>query len=319
VSAFTEGHFQAILSNLPDGYCPLRLSCIQVAQLLILKVMATKYIITIKKSIMKKFSFILTVVAFYCNVNVALAQDHPVLHTSPRWEECSIQLDPSLTQGAFHQFTKEAALVTYFRPLTDAKPTGAKNFEFSILQWQTAIDDSDAAWNDTFVHISPTHYLFEGPRLAFPGLTFRAGVTKKLDVGAYFTKSPGANYGFYGGQLQYNLVNNMEKKWSASARASFMSLYGPQDVKFNSYGVDLIASKEFRLYSDWAFIAPYVSVSSYVSTSRETTEAVNLKNESAMGAQTAVGAVLKLSIARLGVEYNFAKVNSLSFKIGVAF
>jgi hypothetical protein len=268
---------------------------------------------------MKKISFILTVVAFYCQLHVALAQDHPVLHTSPRWKECSIQLDPSLTQSAFHQFTKEAALVTYFRPLTDAKPMGAKKFEFAVLQWQTAIDDSDAAWNDTFVHISPTHYLFEGPRLAFPGLTFRAGVTKKLDVAGYFTKSPGANYGFYGGQLQYNLLNNVEKKCAASARANFMSLFGPEDLKFNSYGLDFIASKEYLIYSDWASIAPYVGVSAFLSTAKETSALVDLHHENAMGSQCLVGAVLKLSVARIGVEYSFAKVNSLSFKIGASF
>jgi hypothetical protein len=32
-----------------------------------------------------------------------------------------------------------------------------------------------------------------------------------------------------------------------------------------------------------------------------------------------VGAVARLSVARIGVEYNFAKVNTLSLKIGVSF
>jgi hypothetical protein len=267
---------------------------------------------------MKNFRFILAALAFSYISNFSLAQEVK-LHTSPRWKECSFQLDPSLTQAALHQFTKEAALVTYFRPLTDAKPMGQKNFEISILKWETAIDDTDAAWNDTFVHIDSTHYLFEGPRLAFPGVTFRAGVTDKLDVGVYFTKAIGANYGFYGGQLQYNLVNNIEKKWAASARASFMSMFGPEDLKFSSYGLDLIASREFAIYSDWAFISPYVGVSTYLSTARETADAVNLKNEIVQGAQAVAGAVVKLSIARVGVEYSFARVSSLSFKIGVAF
>jgi hypothetical protein len=38
-----------------------------------------------------------------------------------------------------------------------------------------------------------------------------------------------------------------------------------------------------------------------------------------MGGQAMVGAVLKLSVARLAVEYNIAKVNTVSMKIGVAF
>jgi hypothetical protein len=42
-----------------------------------------------------------------------LAQDanHPKLHVNPRWKECSFQIDPSLTQAAWRQFTREAGLV----------------------------------------------------------------------------------------------------------------------------------------------------------------------------------------------------------------
>ena len=65
----------------------------------------------------------------------------PQLHGNGRWKECSIQLDPSLTQRAWRQFTKEAGLVAYFRPLVDAEPLGRGRFEVSAVQWETAIDD----------------------------------------------------------------------------------------------------------------------------------------------------------------------------------
>src|SRR4026207_104649 len=48
----------------------------------------------------------------------------PHLHVNSRWDECSIQLDASLTQKAWRQFVQEAGLVAYFRPLIDAKPMG---------------------------------------------------------------------------------------------------------------------------------------------------------------------------------------------------
>src|SRR5687767_7461576 len=88
--------------------------------------------------------------------------EHPHLHVNPRWKECSFQLSPSLTQTAWRQFTREAALVAYFRPLSDARPMGKGHFELSVLQWKTGIDDHDDAWNDTFVHPDSAHYLFEG-------------------------------------------------------------------------------------------------------------------------------------------------------------
>src|SRR5437870_3608433 len=122
----------------------------------------------------------------------AEAQTHPKLHINPRWTECSFQIDPSLTQSDWRQFTGEAGLVTFFRPLADAAPMGRGRFEVSALQWKTGIDDHDAAWNDTFVHPDSTHWLFEGEGLAFPGLMFRGGVGAKTDVAGYFTKNPNA-------------------------------------------------------------------------------------------------------------------------------
>lgn len=265
---------------------------------------------------MKNLLFSLTMLS--AAVGTSLAQDTK-LHVNPRWDECSFQLDESLTQSAWRQFTREAALVSYFRPLTDAKPMGVLNVEFSLLQWSTAIDDSDPAWNNTFVHPDSTHWLTEGSSLAFPGLMARVGVTDRLDVGAYWTKNPHANYGFFSGQLQYNLIDNPEKKWAASARLNFSSLYGPEDLTLRVYGMDVLASKEFTLYKNWMTLSPYVGVSAYVSSSHEMTAVVELEDEILGGGQAMVGALLKLGMGRLGVEYNFAEVNTFSLKVGVGF
>jgi len=239
----------------------------------------------------------------------------PHLHISSRWDECSIQLDPSLTQAAWRQFTQEAGLVAYFRPLSDAQPMGKGKFEVSLLQWETRIDDGDAAWNDTFVHPDSTHWLFEGSGLKFPGLMVRAGVSNKTDLGLYVTKNPNANYGFFGGQVQQNLVGGSTGIWAAAARLSFVTLYGPEDVDFTVLGWDLVASREFPLTS-WAAVSPYAGVSSYFTMSHEKSDAVNLHNEYVGASQAMVGAALKMSGARLALEYNKARVNSISMKVG---
>ena len=174
--------------------------------------------------------------------SAASAQTEPKLHITHRWNECSFQIDPSLTQSAWRQFTEEAGLVTFFRPLSDARPMGRGKYEVSIVQWKTGIDDKDAAWNDTFVHPDSTHWLFEGSGLQFPGLSGRVGLGDKTDVAAYFTKNPEANYGFYGVQVQHALLRDAESKWAAAARASVVSMYGPADLDFRVYGADLVAS-----------------------------------------------------------------------------
>jgi hypothetical protein len=248
----------------------------------------------------------------------ASAQGIPKLHINPRWKECSFQLDPSLTQAAWRQFTQEAGLVVYFRPLAGAGTLGKGKFEVSALMAKTGIDDADAAWNDTFVHPDSAHVLFEGNGLEFPGLMVRAGVTDKMDVNAYVTKSPGANYGFYGAQVQRALLGGPASKWATSARVSFVSMYGPEDLDYTVYGADLVASRQVRLTS-WASVSPYAGVSGYLGSSHEKTSAVNLEDEHVLGAQANVGAALQISAARVAVEYNAAKVRSVSLKLGVGF
>lgn len=241
----------------------------------------------------------------------------PRLHVNPRWRECSLQLDSSLTQAAWHQFTREAGLVVYFRPLADARPLGKRNFEASLLQWKTGIHAADPAWNDTFVHPDSAHWLFEGDGLEFPGLMVRAGVTETTDIAAYVTKNPRANYGFYGAQLQRALVGG-SSKWGVAARLSFVSLYGPEDLDFSVYGVDLIASRTIAL-SRWASVSPYAGISHYLARSHEKTAAVNLDDEMVAGGSRSFGAALNVSAARLGVEYSAARVGSFSIKLGVGF
>ncbi len=242
--------------------------------------------------------------------------DHVKLHVNPRWKECSFQLDASLTQAAWHQFTQEAGLVAYFRPLTDARPMGRGNFEVSMLQWQTNIDDDKPAWNDTFVHPDSTHWLKEGKGLKFPGLTARMGVTSRTDVAVYFTKNPEANYGFYGAQLQQNLFEDASGNWNASARTSFMKLYGPADLDFTTFGADLLVSRRLTV-SKWMKLSPYAGLSSYLATSHEKSAVVNLADEHVLGAQAMLGAELQLSKARLAAEYNVSRVTSFSLKIGI--
>ncbi len=266
---------------------------------------------------MKNFKSIVIAVLTILTANFTFAHG-PHLHVSNRWKECSFQLDPSLTQEAWHQFTEEAGLVTYFRPVTDARPMGKGRFEVSILQWNTKIDESEDAWNNTFVHPNSEHWLIGGEELPFPGLTVRAGVSRKIDVAGYWSKRPGANYGVAGAQIQYNLINDTAREWAVSTRASMNCLYGPADLNLYTAGFDLLASRNFT-YNSHLSISPYAGISSYASHAHEKTDAVNLNDEYISGLQGMAGAVAKIYFARLGVEYNFAKVNTFSYKLGVNF
>jgi hypothetical protein len=264
----------------------------------------------------QSLSFIAGAVAIVLLSTPTSAQNRPKLHVSSRWKQCSIQLDPSLTQSAWHQFTQEAGQVVYFRPLADAQPTGRGNFEFSFMQWQTNVDDNTSAWNDTFVHPDSTHWLYEASGLQFPGLAFRAGVTPSTDVGVYFTKNPQANYGAYGVQLQQNLVRSGAEGWDVSARASFVTLFGPEDVDLNVYGVDVVTS-----WKHWRFgraaLVPYAGVATYLASSHEKSAVVNLADERVLGAMATAGAALQFSVVRVSAEASMSRVPSIAMKVGI--
>ena len=235
-----------------------------------------------------------------------------VLHVNDQWEDCAMVIDPALTQTAWHQFVTEVGLVSYFRPLASARPLGPGSFELAVLRWSTRIDDADPAWNDTFSHPDPTHWLFEGNALMIPGLMLRAGVTDRIDVGGYVTKNGAANYGLFGGQLQYSLLNNPTTNLAAASRLSFVRLFGPDDMTVSVYGLDFLVSKDFSRYS------PYAGVSGYLSRGHETTSKVDLEDESVVGVQGTVGMAVRVWLLRVGAELNLAKVSGYSLKLAFA-
>jgi hypothetical protein len=231
------------------------------------------------------------------------------LHTNDRWRECALVLDPSLTRGAWRQFVSELGLVTYFRPLASARPMGRRHVEIGLVNAGTRIDDADPAWNDTFSHADSTHWLMEGSTLYIPGVVARAGVSDRVDVGAYFTKAVGANYGFVGGQLQYNLLNDAERHLAAAGRLSVVRLFGPEDLDATTYGLDVLVSRDISRF------APYLGVSGYLAHGRATTSKVDLPVENALGAQATVGVAARVSVVRLGAEFNLARVPGMSLKV----
>jgi hypothetical protein len=241
------------------------------------------------------------------------------LHVNPRWSQCSFQLDPSLTQQEFKEFSQEAGMVACYRPLTSASAMGIGRFEVSLLQWKTTIDETKGAWNNTFVHPHEHHYLVGGPALPIPGISLRTGLTKKIDLGVYGTLSPGANYGFVGAQVQYALLSADHHPFDLASRLSLDALIGPKDLNFSVSTVDIVASKKFKLYRDWISISPYLSTSVYFTSSHEKSELVNLKNEHALGLQGTFGAVANIKNFRLAAEYNLANVNTFSFRLGYNF
>ncbi len=260
---------------------------------------------------------IVAIVVFSLCSSVSYAQgDRPIVHLTDEWENCSMILDPSLTQDAWHKFTQESGNVFYFHPLTSAKPIGPGNFTLAIVTGFTGIDDNDPAWNDTFVHIDSTHYLVsENGILGFPSLSATYGFNEKIDVGAYYTMNPGTNYSAIGGSINYSIMNDPVEKFSAAVRASsvFVLLKGESEFNLSVHGIDLLLSRDINM------ITPYGGVSAYLSRNHATTGKVDLDDENVIGFQAKVGITAPISFLRFSAELNFAAVTTTSIMVGFGF
>jgi len=235
-----------------------------------------------------------------------------VLHVNDQWDDCAIVIDPALTQEAWHQFVSEVGLVAHFDPLASAEPLGRGRFEVAVLRSSTMIDDADPAWNDTFSHPDSTHWLFEGNALMIPGLMLRLGVSQKVDVGAYWTAAPAANYGLLGGQVQYAFLGGPQQPLAAAGRLSAVRLYGPEDMDVSTYGLDVLVSRSISRFT------PYLGAGAYWSRGHETTSKVDLRDESVLGGQATVGLDVRMWLLRLGGEVRLARVGGYGFKIAFA-
>lgn len=95
-----------------------------------------------------------------------------------------------------------------------------------------------------------------------------------------------------------------------------MRLFGPEDLEFMGYGADVVASRRVTM-SRWLSLSPYAGVSAQLFTSHEKSAVVSLADQRVAGAQAMLGAVVEVSRARLGVEYNAADVRTISMKVGM--
>ncbi len=269
---------------------------------------------------------IVIALALFLFVSTSYAHDIN-LHVSDRWKECAMQLDPSLTQSAWHQFTREAGIMAVFNPLTSAKPLGKWNFDIVLTQSLYFIDDTDAAWNDTFVHPTAGHWLYgeESDKsgkvtnnhtgslhaLGLPLPIVRMGVTDRVDVGFYYMPAPGANYTFLGGQVQYNFLNDAEKNLTAAVRVSAGQIAKVEDFDLSTYSVDVVATKDISRFTG------YAGLSAYLVRSHETTSAVNLDNENVFGLQGNIGVTaLFFSHLKIGAQLTVGALTFPSIVIG---
>ena len=220
----------------------------------------------------------------------------PDLHVDPSLEDCSIQFAPELTQAAFHRFAREFGSVSAFKQMSPPTTLGKKHVAIGVEYISFRVEEKSDAWNDTFAHPDAYHEL--GSDKAFPKVRLRVGVTDDLDLGAYYTENPLANYGWLGLEVKYGLLRQSQTMpLSLALRGAYTKTLYVHDMDMHAATFDVAAGRTF-----WSAVTPYLGVGSDAVLARETSDAVELKTEMQDVGHVFGGVEIRLWHVALGAE-----------------
>lgn len=236
----------------------------------------------------------------------------PNLHVDPALEDCSVKFAPELTQDAFGRFVREFGSVSAFRT---SPPTtlGKRGFTFAVEEMSFSVEEHADAWNDTFAHPDAYHEL--GSSQAFPKLRVGLGVTDRLDVGAFYTVNPQANYGWLGLEARYGLLQQSETRPMAVAlRGAYTKTLYVDDMDMHAVSVDVSAGRTFR-----GMFTPYVGVGGDLVLARETSDVVDLETEVQAVPRALGGFEVRFWHMSIGAEANLSALTSGQVQVATVF
>jgi opacity protein-like surface antigen len=239
------------------------------------------------------------------------AQSHPTLHVDATLDDCSVRFAPELTQGAFSRFVREFGSVSAFKQAASPGTLGKGRVSFGVEMMRFQVDEWADAWNDTFYHPNDHHPL--GADKRFPKLKVRVGVTDALDVGAFYTLNPQANYGWIGLDGKYALLAERDDRpTSVAVRGAYTKTLYVSDMDMHALTADVSVGRRL-----WRNVRPYVGLGADGVLARETSPAVDLRDETSVAPHVFGGVdVIVWKRMNVGAEFTFGARPSTQVQIG---
>ena len=237
-----------------------------------------------------------TLIALLSLLPAAALAQKPTLHVDPSLKDCSVIFAPELTQSAFQRFAREFGSISAFKQMSPPTTLGKGGVALGLDLIRFTVDEASDAWNDTFAHPDSAHYL--GSDKSFPSLRLRVGVTDAFDLGAYYTRSPGANYGWLGLEGRYGVLRQSETMpVSLTVRAAYTKTLYVSDMDMHTATYDVSAGRTF-----WNRVTAYAGWGQDLVLARETSPAVQLKTALEPVGRRFAGVQVRLWHLALGVE-----------------
>ncbi len=241
------------------------------------------------------------------------ARATPVLHVDPSLKDCEVHFAPELTQDAFHRFVREFGSVSAFKQGAPPATLGQGGVSLGLEYIFFTVDEASAAWNDTFSHPAADHWL--GSDKSFPMLRLRVGVTDDVEVGAFFTENPNANYGWLGLEGKYALLRQGDDMpVTLAVRGAYTKTLFVTDMNMHALTADVSVGRTF-----WKALTPYLAVGGDAVLARETSDAVNLKNEYVFVPHLTAGFEVRYWHVSLGAEAQLSALSSYQAMVAAVF
>ena len=237
----------------------------------------------------------------------------PDLHVGTEYDQCYVKFAPELTQSAFRRFAREFGSVSAFKMNSPPTTLGKWRVALGLEQLSVTIEDRSDAWNDTFAHPDAYHEL--GSDQSFPKVRARVGITDRMDVGAFWTKNPSANYGWLGFEAKYGLLQQSQTMpISLALRGAYTKTLYVEDMDMHAITADVAAGRTF-----WNVFTPYLDLGTDLVLARETTEAVVLESERLLVPRATGGFELRYWHVGFGAEVHVSDLTSYQLSLSAMF
>lgn len=204
----------------------------------------------------------------------------------PAWAQKVDQIQ-TLAQQEFRLLSEDLGAVLSYRPQIPTTPLGITGFDIGVGVSAVKIKNLDVLERATSDSVSST--------VLVPTIRVHKGLPWGIDVGAIYAKIPGSNITYSGAELRYALVQGNLATPAIGLRGNFTRLGGVDQLRVDTYGVDLSISKGF------AIATPYGGIGHvWVESDPRGSAAVALRSESFTMNKFFVG---------VGLNFGFFNVN----------
>jgi hypothetical protein len=178
---------------------------------------------------MKRLLLVLTAVSLLLAGGNALA-----------WE---INFPGDLAQDQFKNLSKELGSAIAYRNLAPAEPLGITGFDVAVQASFIQVKDDSGYWKAAAGDV-PSY-------MGFPTLRVRKGLPFGVDVGAMYAQVLDSNIKLYGVEVSKAILEGGIASPALGVRGTYTRLFGVDDLKLQTAGVDASISKGFL------FLTPY--------------------------------------------------------------